>query len=141
MSEQRARILGMLASGKITVEEAEKLLDALGENAPPAGPQSTQPASVHSGEVKFLRVHVVSTQGDNVNVRVPLNLVRAGMKLTSLIPPQAMDKINSSMAEAGVKIDLNSVKPEDIEALIESLREMEVDVDAGNGDKVRVFCE
>ena len=30
MSEERARILGLLAEGKITADEAERLLDALG---------------------------------------------------------------------------------------------------------------
>ena len=30
MSEDRSRILNMLAEGKITAEEAERLLDALG---------------------------------------------------------------------------------------------------------------
>ncbi len=40
MSEDRSRILNMLAAGKITAEEAERLLDALdtGAAAGPAGP-------------------------------------------------------------------------------------------------------
>ena len=42
MSEDRSRILNMLAEGKITAEEAERLLDALdartGAATAPAGP-------------------------------------------------------------------------------------------------------
>ena len=34
MNEDRKRILGMLADGKITADEAERLLDALGARAP-----------------------------------------------------------------------------------------------------------
>ena len=86
-------------------------------------------------------VKVLSTKGDNVNVKIPLGLVRAGLKLTSLIPPQAMDQINKSMAEHGMSIDLANLRREDFtEEFIESLREMEVNVDAANGDNVRVYC-
>ena len=34
MNEERRKILDMLAQGKITVEEAEKLLAAVGETEP-----------------------------------------------------------------------------------------------------------
>ena len=43
------------------------------------------------------------------------------------------------MAEHGMSMDLASLKPEDLEELIESLREMEINVDAINGDNVRVY--
>ncbi len=82
----------------------------------------------------------VSGGKDTVDVKVPLALLRTGLKLTSLIPPQAMDQINESMGEAGMSIDFNNLKPEDIEDLIESLREMEVNVKSSSGDNVRVFC-
>ena len=85
-------------------------------------------------------VKVVSVKGDNVNVKIPLSLVRAGLKLTSLIPPQAMDQINKSMSEHGMSIDLSNLKGEDVEDLITALREMEVNVDSANGDNIRVYC-
>jgi hypothetical protein len=143
MSEDRARILGMLAEGKITPTEAEMLLDALGSPAEepeapspsadwPTGPSTTGDAP------KYMYVKV--TGQDRVDVKVPLGLLRAGLKLTSLIPPQAMDQINESMDEHGMSIDFNNLKPEDIEELIQSLGDMEVNVQAKNGDNVRVFC-
>jgi hypothetical protein len=79
--------------------------------------------------------------GEKVDVKVPLALVRSGLKLTSLIPPQAMDQINSQMAASGMSIDFSNFKPEDIDELIDALREMEVNVDGANGEKVRVFAE
>lgn len=147
MGEERARILGLVSAGKITIDEAEKLLDALGGQ--PQMQQSdsgtaaieTVPTQKNSGSLKYLRVTVVSTGGDNVNVRVPLALVRAGIKLTSLIPPQAVDKINGHMREHGLGFDLSTLRTEDIETLIDSLGDMEVNVDSASGDKVRVFCE
>ena len=78
--------------------------------------------------------------GDNVDVKIPIALVRSGLKLTSLIPPQAMDQISDTMSQHGMSVDFNNLKPEDIDELIGALREMEVNVDAKNGDTVRVFC-
>lgn len=148
MSEDRKRILGMLAEGKITAEEADMLLESLGAStqAPAAKTDTTMPSEnwptgpAPAGTVpKFLYVKVYGGK-DTVDVKVPLGLLRAGLKLTSLIPPQAMDQINDSMGEAGMSIDFNNLKPEDVEALIENLGEMEVNVRSGDGDNVRVFC-
>ncbi len=147
MSEDRKRILGMLAEGKITADEADLLLDSLGSTAEqkpvvasdmPSANWPTGPAA--AGTVpKFLYVKVYGGK-DTVDVKVPLGLLRAGLKLTSLIPPQAMDQISDSMGEHGMSIDFNNLKPEDIEALIENLGEMEVNVVSGEGDNIRVFC-
>ena len=149
MNEDRKRILGMLAEGKITADEAEMLLDALGEPAAqsaaadsglssPPGVTGLETLTENPAMPKFLYVRIDGD--DKVDVKVPLGLLRAGLKLTSLIPPQAMDQINDSMAESGVSIDFNNLKPEDVESLIENLREMEVVIDAADGNKVRVWC-
>jgi hypothetical protein len=147
MSQERNRILDLLATGKITAEEAARLLDALEARTAPAAATEVSTAaagtsgtSKSSGLPKFMYVKVVSTTGDNVNVKIPLSLVRAGLKLTNLIPPPAMEQINKSMADHGMSIDLSNIKPEELEELIASLREMEVNVDAVNGDTVRVYC-
>jgi hypothetical protein len=78
---------------------------------------------------------------DRVNVRVPMSLIRAGIKLTSLIPDQAMDKVNDALRDKGINFDVRSVKPEDIEELIGALGELEVDVVSARGEKVKVFVE
>jgi hypothetical protein len=145
MSEERSRILGMLADGKITADEAERLLDAL-ESRPSSkatgGPAiKGDPSALVAALPKYLFVQVSAANGDNVDVKVPLALVRSGLKLTSLIPAQAMDQINESMSEHGMSIDFSNLKPEDIDELVEALREMEVNVDSANGDKVRVYCK
>jgi len=147
MSEDRKRILGMLAEGKITADEAEMLLESLGtttESTPAAVTTSTSSdwptGPAPAGTIpKFMYVKVYGGK-DTVDVKVPLGLLRAGLKLTSLIPPQAMDQISDSMDAQGMSIDFNNLKPEDIEALIENLGEMEVNVVSGEGDHIRVFC-
>jgi hypothetical protein len=144
MSEDRSRILNMLAAGKISAEEAERLLDALDTRAATA-PSTSEPAvkgdpgPLLEALPKFLYVKVNAENGDTVDVKIPIALVRSGLKLTSLIPPQAMDQINDSMSEHGMSVDFNNLKPEDIDELVEALREMEINVDSANGDTVRVY--
>ncbi|MRS12590.1 MAG: hypothetical protein EG823_05920 [Actinobacteria bacterium] len=148
MSEDRARILNLLAAGKITAAEAERLLDALdgrpaGDSVTPdAGPViKGDPTPLLNALPKFLYVNVLGDKGEKVNVKVPLALVRSGLKLTSLIPPQAMEQINSELAGKGMSIDFTNLKPEDIDELVDALREMEVNVDGAEGEKVRVYAE
>ena len=149
MSEDRARILNMLANGKITADEAERLLDALESRQPDTTPATGSAPSAIKGDPtpllnalpKFLHVKVDGHAGEKVDVKVPLALVRSGLKLTSLIPPRAMDQINEQMARSGMSIDFSHFKPEDIDELIETLREMEVNVDGANGEKVRVYAQ
>ncbi len=132
MSEERLRILSMVANGKITPEEAERLLDAL--NSPAAETSSSSPK-----KPKFIRVKV--TGNDNVDVRVPIGILRTGIKLTALIPPLAMAHIDEHIKEKGFDFDLSHIKKEDIDDLIANLGELQVDVQSRNGDNVRVYCE
>jgi hypothetical protein len=134
----RRKILEMLAEGKITAGEAERLLAALQNEPKPAQNGS-------NGRPKFIRV-VVTDEGHhgepvNVNVRVPMQLLRAGVKLASLIPPKARDRVNAELRREGILLDLNEIKPENLEELIDHLSELNVDVDGGKKTKVRVFCE
>jgi Asp-tRNA(Asn)/Glu-tRNA(Gln) amidotransferase B subunit len=140
MNEERKRILKMLADGKISASEAEELLDALGKTGGRQAPETAAVQSKNPKNIKYMYVKVLSAQQDNVDVRVPLGLIRAGMRFTSLIPPQAMEHINSSMKEKGMNFDLSNIKPEDIDELIKNLAEMEVNVNSKNGDIVKVFC-
>jgi hypothetical protein len=77
-----------------------------------------------------------------VNVRVPLQLLRAGVRLASLIPPQAQDEVNDALRVRGVGFDLSQIKPENLDELIDQLADLTVDVDQEQKNlRVRVFCE
>lgn len=136
MSEERMRILKMVAEGKISAAEAEELLDALGGRQSHA--EATKKKDIRN--VRYLYVKAQTCRNDNVDVRIPLGLVRAGMRLTSIIPPQAMVHINTHMHEHGMNFDLNNIKPDDIEELIKNLTDMEINAKSKNGDTVRVYC-
>lgn len=140
MSEERNRILDLLAAGKITSDEAARLLDAIESRKTRTGEESS-PDNLSSALPKFIYVKVnAKDKGDNVNVKVPISLIRAGLKLTSLIPSQAADQINEKMAAHGMSIDLTNLKPDDLNDLVDALRETEINVDAANGDTVRVYA-
>jgi hypothetical protein len=85
--------------------------------------------------------HEHGGKGDRVNVRVPMTLIRAGMKFTSLIPPEARDKVTGALREKGIDFDMRNLKPEDLDELLEALSDLEVDVASSNGETVKVFVE
>ncbi len=131
MNENRRKILEMLSQGQVTADDAERLITAL-EKEPPA-----------SHKAKYLRVLVADEKGDGattVNIRVPMQLLRAGVRLTSLIPLEARDRVNLALKKEGMDFDLNQIKPENLEELIDHLEDLTVDVN-DNDVKVRVFCE
>jgi hypothetical protein len=141
MLEERRRILNMLAEGKISASDADGLLTAMADTKPLrpiADLKSPQPKTP-----KYLRVQIEEHDGDNskVNIRVPLNLIRAGVRLTALLPASLHDHVNKALKEKGVDFDVSKVKQENLEELVEHLAELAVDVDGGKGDKVRIYCE
>ena len=140
MNPDRRSILQMLADGKISADEAERLLTALDRGAP-----SNVPASAANGAPKYLRVLVDTDEPGQggptkVNIRVPMALLRAGVRLTSLMPPQAREHINAEMAKGGVPFDIGQMRPENLEEMLDQLNDLQVDVDQER-TKVRVFCE
>lgn len=157
MNENRRKILEMLAAGKITADEAERLLAALepepstvGEfHGSVAGAGGAPGANVKT-RAKYLRVLVEADESmtgmkgnTTVNVRVPMQLLRAGVRLASLIPAQAHEQLDEALSRHGVPLTLSQIKPENLEELIDHLEDLTVDVDGkdGNATKVRVFCE
>lgn len=136
MSEERKKILEMLQQGKITVDEAEKLLAAL------SSPEETESGAGKTG-CKYLRVQVEpgpgSTEQERVNIRVPMKLIRAGLKWAALIPKNAQSSINRAFQEKGIEMDFSSITPQDIEELVSQLNDLTVEVEGK--EKVRVYCE
>jgi hypothetical protein len=147
MAENKKRILEMLAQNKISTDEAYRLLSALeSEGVQSEGtPKAGTAAKIKS---KYLRVcimpgpeHEHGDKCDRVNIRVPMALIRAGMKFTSLLPPEARDKVNGALHEKGIDFDMRNLKPEELDELIEALSDLEVDVAGSDGETVKVFVE
>ncbi len=150
MSDNQKKILQMLADGKINVDEAQRLLSLTAsefeqETGSAAKSQGVKPAP------RYLYVIVEPKPGaerkingqdfhGKVNVRVPFGLIKAGMKLATLIPPEAANKVDAAFKEKGVPFDFSRIKDEDIEELISALHDSEVNVDS-DYETVRVYAE
>jgi len=143
MNEDRRQILQMLAEGKINADEAERLLAAL---EAPAKSGVLVGAESSGRPPKYLRVQVDAPDHHDkgepvkVNIRVPMQLLRAGVRFGALIPQVAKERVNAALHEQGIPFDIDQIKPSDLEALVEQLSDLTVDVDQGE-TKVRVFCE
>jgi hypothetical protein len=154
VSDDTRRILDLLAQGKISVDEADRLLKAARAEstaAPDAGSPSassragaaTQTAAPPS-PARFLRIEVRTAANEwrpekQVNVRVPLAMVRGGMRLGALVPGTG-DRIAQALRERGVDFDISRLEPAQLEALLQQIGEMTIDVDQGR-KQVRITCE
>jgi hypothetical protein len=132
MSEETRKVLEMLSAGKVSVQEAEQLLNAVA----PGG------ADDRKAEPRYFRIQVNKPARDgkkaeNVNIRVPITVVRGGLRLSALFPGMMGKK--KIQLDNGTEIDLSKVHYADLEAMIKDIGELTVDVD---GDaQVRIRCE
>ncbi len=137
MSTEKTKILNMLSEGKINVEQAEKLLSAIEKNI------DVVETSDHSGSPKFLCIQVEpKSKGDaeQVNIRIPFQLVRAGMKIGSLMPINIREKVDSKLEENGVHFKLSEIDPKNIEEFIQAMNDFKINVDT-ESERVDIYCE
>jgi len=95
-SEERLKVLKMVQEGKITVEQATSLLEALEEMPAAAGKVGAAPAiagapAAGTGQpARWLRVRVTDTDSGRprVNIRLPISVVSAGIKMGMRFSPQ-----------------------------------------------------
>jgi len=145
MSAETKKILEMLAEGKITADDADKLLEKL--SSPPSSAETkTEPSSASSttsassasccsGKPRFLRIVVEKPGQDQVNVRVPLAFARRGSHLLAVLPVRVREKL----ADQG--IDITGLGAMDSKEWAEAIESLNIDIEKGDGKKVRVFCE
>lgn len=136
MNEEILKVLEMVREGKISPEDGEKLLSAMGTEAP---------VKKQGKKNSMLRVRVDVKDPDKkeqarVNVNVPLALAKKAVGLMTFIPKEA----KADLAEQGINLDEINLKE-----LIELFEDGEiseelVNVDTGDdnqGAKVRVYVD
>lgn len=135
MSEERRQVLEMLSQGKINVQEAEQLLQAV-TSSPDVG-------SDKKVEPRYFRILVnkpasEGKKAETVNIRVPMTVVRGGLRLGALFPSMLGKK--TIQLDNGMELDLSKITYQDLEGLIKDIGELTVDVDGGDA-QVRIRCE
>lgn len=133
----------MLAEGKISVDEAEKLLTAISSEEPFSKEKSKDSTKNAKPDFKYLRIVVEpgsdSEKQEKVNIRVPAKLIRAGLKWAAFMPKHTRSHINHAMKEKGIEMDFDKMNPEDIEELVTHLNDFSINVEGK--EKVRIYCE
>lgn len=114
MRSEREQILKMLEEGKITAEEAMKLLDTV-------EPQGPAPVARKS---RFIRVRITGDDGEKVNVNLPVGLAKMALRIAANFEPSIKE------------LDLDSVIDEVQDGAQGQLLEL---VDGDN--KVEIFIE
>jgi hypothetical protein len=143
MKEERRKILDMLAEGKISVDEAERLIAAI--SADESGQKHGGEESLAGAKTsfKYLRVLVEpgpnSSSGERVNIRVPLKLIRAGLKWAAFMPKHVQGRVDEALSEKGIDMDFSSIKPRDLEEIVTNLNDLTIDVEGK--ETVKIFCE
>ena len=133
MSEETRKVLEMLSTGQVTVQEAEQLLHAVTTPG--------QTTDEKKAEPRYFRILVNKPPSDGkkaetVNIRVPMTVVRGGLRLGAFVPGMLGKKIQLGN---GNELDLSKLTYTDLEAMIKDIGELTVDVD---GDaQVRIRCE
>jgi len=143
MKENRRKILDMLAEGKISVDEAEKLLAAISSVDSDQKQGAEDSPQGEKSSYKYLRVLVEpgpdDKKGERVNIRVPLKLIRAGLKWAAFMPKHVQSRVDDALHEKGINMDFSSIKPEDLEELVTHLNDLTIDVEGK--ETVKIFCE
>jgi len=128
--EERMKVLKMVQEGKITAEDAAELLAALDDSAARRAPfqQAPIPPIPSARSNRWFRVRITDTDSGKVrvNVRMPLSMVSAGIKMGMKFAPE--------------------VEGMDIQQLLDIAQSGEmgqiVDVyDENDGEHVEVFIE
>ncbi|MEL7656727.1 MAG: hypothetical protein AAGU75_12555 [Bacillota bacterium] len=117
------RVLKMVEEGKIDADKATELIEAL--NAQP----EAKPLSTLGNSDKMLKVRVISSTEDNVNVNIPINFLKAIGNAVNNI------KIPGVSEQEGIDIKMI------MEAIDSGLEGKIVDVKSSNGDLVEVSIE
>ena len=135
MSEETRKVLEMVAQGKVTVAEAEQLLAAVAAPENPDEPRK---------EPRYIRIQVTDPakegkRAENVNIRVPLSVIRGGLRLGAFIP--SVFGRSKFKLKNGAELDFQKLDPAHFEAMLKDLDDVLVDVDDDEGKHVRIRCE
>jgi len=75
-----------------------------------------------------------------VNIRVPLSLIRAGIKFASLMPSDTAEHVDRAFKEKGLSFDVKKLKQEDIQDMIAALENSEINID-NERETVKIYSE
>ncbi len=135
MNEQE-KILNMVAEGKISVSDGEKLLKAIGAKKSEPAPEVEL---IHIGDPQKKKassrgkviIDIRSSKGENIKVNVPLKM--AGLA-SRMIPKERLAEVEKE----GFNIRETLAN---LTEMIEEIDEDIVNISSSNGDRIRIYVE
>ena len=150
-TDDTRRILEMLSQGKITVDDADRLIQAVSADRAAAVPADT--AADARPRARWFRINIHKPAKDeahqpkDVNIRVPIAVAKGGMRLGAIIATFAGEKAAQRMKARGLDLDLSAINGDlsrmngaEFEAFMKSLDEMNIEIDDGRST-VRITAE
>ena len=151
-TDDTRRILDMLSQGKITVDEADRLLRAVSTDVP-VETASADAASDGRARPRWIRINIHKPAKDeahrpkDMNIRVPIAVVKGGMRLGALIGTFAGEKAARRMKAQGLDIDLAKINSDlsqmngpEFDEFLRSLNDTNIEIDDGKA-QVRITAE
>ena len=151
-TDDTRRILDMLSQGKITVDEADRLIKAMSAD-PPAETATADTATDGRQRARWFRINIHKPAKDqthkpkDVNIRVPIAVVKGGMRLGAIIATFAGEKAAQRMKERGLDLDLSTINGDlsrmngaEFDTFLKSLDDMNIEIDDGKS-QVRITAE
>jgi hypothetical protein len=151
-TDDTRRILDMLSQGKITVDEADRLIKAVSADRP-AETATADAATDARPRARWFRINIRKPASDqahkpkDVNIRVPISVVKGGMRLGAIIATFAGEKAAMRMKQRGLDLDLSTINGDlsrmngaEFEAFLKSLDDMNIEIDDGRST-VRITAE
>ena len=144
------RILDLLAQGKTTVDEADRLLKALGAARAPSADNAE--ATGDRKKPSWFRINIHKPANDHrdakdVNIRVPVSVMKGGMRLGAIIATFAGEKAARRMRERGIELDLSKINGDlsslngpEFDQFLRSLDDVNIEIDDGKST-VKITCE
>jgi hypothetical protein len=151
-TDDTRRILDLLSQGKITVDDADRLIKAISAEVP-AGTAAAETAADGGQRARWFRINIRKPASDqahtpkDVNIRVPIAVVKGGMRLGAIIATFAGEKAALRMKQRGLDLDLSTINGdlsrmngEEFDAFLKSLDDMNIEIDDGRS-QVRITAE
>jgi len=146
-TDDTRRVLDMLSQGKISVDEADRLLKAMSADLPSA---TAAGPSTDTTRARWIRINIHKPAKDeahrpkDVNIRVPIAVVKGGMRLGALIGTFAGEKAARRMKAQGLDIDLAKINSDlsqmngpEFDEFLRSLNDTNIEIDDGKA-QVRI---
>jgi hypothetical protein len=133
MKSEQEQVLEMLAEGKVTVEEAKQLLEALSQKQAEQQEPEIEILGLPAKrgglfkKPRMIYIEVVENGKKKVNIRIPLSLAKVGMRF---VPDEVVDV-------AGKKINLDEI----FDAIKDGVEGNLVEVNDGKGNQVRIYVK